>query len=95
MHKPRVKVELTLFPDEGQTPGERIHKVGQPVWMRSTIELSDIQDITLVLQNSGLVVIDIKVVRSGKESHDGRETGGPSLSVHTVTGKGFNHLLLN
>ena len=54
--------------------------------MWRAIELSDIHDIVLVLEDCGLVVIDIEVVWSGEDSHDGWETGGACLAVHAVAG---------
>lgn len=74
----------TLFSDERETPGERIHEVGKPVWVWGRVELTDVEHVALVFQDGGLVVIDIKVIRSGEEGHDGGEARGSSLPVHPV-----------
>ena len=52
--------------------------------MGGAIELSDIEDIALVLEDSRLIVVTIEVVRTREEGHDGWETCRPRLSVHPV-----------
>lgn len=41
----------TLFPNKGQRPAEDVHEVGQPVWMRRTVELSDVHNVVFILQH--------------------------------------------
>ena len=52
--------------------------------MGGAIELPDIKDITLVLEDSRLVVVTIEVVRTREEGHDGWEACRPRLSVHPI-----------
>lgn len=52
--------------------------------MGSAIELSNVEDITLVLEDGRLVVVTIEVVGAREEGHDGRETCRPRLSVHPI-----------
>lgn len=52
--------------------------------MGSAIELSNVKDVTLVLEDGCLVVVTIEVVRARKEGHDGWETCRPRLSVHPI-----------
>jgi hypothetical protein len=40
--------ERTFLADEGETPGEDVHEVGQPVRVGAVIELPDIHDVVLV-----------------------------------------------
>lgn len=54
------------------------------MWAR--VELSDVQDVALVLEDGSFVVVDIKVVGRREEGHDRREPCRPSLAVHTVPG---------
>ena len=54
--------------------------------MRCAIELPNVHDVVLVLENGSLVVVDVEVVWSTKDSHDAGEAGGPRLPVHAVTG---------
>ena len=53
------------------------------MWRR--VELTNVQHVALVLEDSGLVVIHIEVVWRGEEGHDGREASGPGLTVHAVS----------
>ena len=46
---PRIP-QHTFFPNKRQGPGENIHEIWKPIWMRRTIELPDIHDIVLILQ---------------------------------------------
>ena len=75
----------TLLADEWKTPCKRIHEVWQPVRMWCRVELPDVEDIALVLQDSGLVVVDIEIVGCGEEGHYGREASCPCLTVHAVS----------
>ena len=52
--------------------------------MRSAVELPDVHDIILVLQDRGLVVVDIEIVGRTEDGHDAREAGRPCFSVHAV-----------
>ena len=47
-------------------------------------ELPDVHDVVLVLQDSSLVVVHIKIVRRAEDCHDTGEAGSPCLSVHAV-----------
>lgn len=49
-------------------------------------ELSDVHDVILVLEDSGLVVVDIKIIGCAEDGHDTREAGRPSLPIHSVAG---------
>jgi len=80
----RRKLNRTFLADERQTPGKRVHEVREPVRMGGAIELPDVQDITLVLENSRFVVVTIEIVRAREESHDRWETCCPRLSVHPI-----------
>ena len=62
--------------------------------MRRGVELSNVEDITFVFQDSRFVVVDIEVVRSREESHDRRETCRPCLSVHAVSSHAVNRTTL-
>jgi len=69
--------------------------------MRRTIELSDtdmrsdsmlyavlrhsLQNIRFVLQDRGLVRVNVEIVGSGEDGHDGRETGRLCLSIHAIS----------
>lgn len=55
--------------------------------MRRAIELPDVHDVALVFQDSGLVIIDIKVVGGGEDGHDGRKAGRFCLAVHAIPEK--------
>lgn len=52
--------------------------------MGGTVELPDIQHITLILEDRCLVVVTIEVVRTREEGHDGWEACRPRLSVHPI-----------
>lgn len=54
--------------------------------MGGAIELSDVHNIVLIFENSGLVVVDIEVIWCTKDGHDAGETSCPSLPIHSVTG---------
>jgi len=64
---------------------QTIHEIGKPVGMWRAVKLSDIHDIILVLQNCGFVVVDVQIIRSRENSHDGRKLGSSSLTVHAIT----------
>jgi hypothetical protein len=49
-------------------------------------KLPDVHDVVLILQHSSLVVIHIQIIWCAEDGHHARETGGPSLPVHAVTG---------
>jgi hypothetical protein len=51
--------ERTLFPDKRQRPGEDVHKVWEPVRMRTGVELADVEDVLLVLEDGGFVPVDV------------------------------------
>ena len=53
------------------------------MWCR--VELPDVEDIALVLQDSGFVVVDIEVVRGAEDGHDAGEAGSSGLAVHAIT----------
>ena len=48
-------------------------------------ELADVHDIVLILQNSSLVVVYIKVVGRAENGHDTGKASRPSLPVHSVS----------
>lgn len=48
-----MKGHLTLLSDKGQTPGEAVHEVGQPVGMGSAVELANVHDVVLIFEDSG------------------------------------------
>ena len=52
--------------------------------MGSAIELPDIKHITLVLEDSCLVVVTVEVMRAREEGHDGWKTCRPRLPVHPI-----------
>jgi len=54
--------------------------------MGSTIKLSDVHDITFILEDSGLVIVYIEVIWRGKDGHHRRETGCFRLAVHAIPG---------
>lgn len=54
--------------------------------MRSAVELSNVHDVVLILQNSGLIVVNIEVVGGRENGHDTGETSGSGLAIHSVTG---------
>ena len=45
---------VTLFSDKWQAPCEYVHEVGQPVGMRTAVELADVHHVVLVFQNGSL-----------------------------------------
>ena len=47
---------FTFFAYKWQTPRKNVHEVGQPIGMRTTVELSDVHNIVLVFKHSSLVV---------------------------------------
>lgn len=53
--------------------------------MRGAVELSDVHDIVFVLENGGLVVVDIEVVGCREDGHDTGESSCSGLSIHSVT----------
>lgn len=54
--------------------------------MRRAVELSDIHNIVLVFQDSGLVVVDVEIVGRAEDGHDAWEACGAGFSVHAVPG---------
>ncbi len=64
-----IRHVCNLLSYERKRPGEDIHKVRKPVRMGRTVELTDIHHIVLVLENSGLVVVDIQVVGCAENRH--------------------------
>jgi hypothetical protein len=48
-------------------------------------ELTNVHDVILVLENGGLVVVDIEVIWCGEDGHDTGETRCPRLTVHAVS----------
>lgn len=61
--------QLTFFANKWQAPCENIHEIWQPIGMRRAVELSDIHHIGFILQYRGLIVVNIKVVGCGEDSH--------------------------
>jgi hypothetical protein len=49
-------------------------------------ELPDVHYVVLVLQDGGLVVVHVQVVRRAEDGHDTGEARGPRLPVHAVSG---------
>jgi len=80
----RMIWDRTLLPNKWQTPRERIHEVGEPIWIGGVMKLSNVKDVILVLEDGRLVVM-VKVVRAREEGHDGWEAFYPRLSVHPIT----------
>jgi hypothetical protein len=85
---PRPHHQLTLLSHERQTPGEDVHKVRKPVWVRSAVELANVHDVVLVLEDRSLVVVDVEVVGSREDGHDRGESSRLGLAVHPVTARG-------
>ena len=79
--------ELTLLADKRQTPCENVHEVGQPIRVRTTVELSDVHDIVFVLQHSSLVVVHIQIIGRRKNGNQWGETCRLTFSVHAIPGK--------
>jgi len=52
--------------------------------VQNLTELSDVHDVVFVLENSGLVVVDIQIVRRAENGHDAWEACSPCLPVHSV-----------
>lgn len=52
--------------------------------MRGAIELANIHDVALILQNSGFVVVHVKVIRGREDGHDRREASRLSLAIHAI-----------
>lgn len=75
-----------LLSNERQRPGEDVHEVGEPVRVRGAVELSNVHDVVLILQHSGLIVVNIEVIGGGENRHDTGEASGPGLAIHSVTG---------
>lgn len=75
---------LTFFSNKGQTPGEHVHEVWQPVWVGRTVELSDVHNIVLIFENGSLVVVYVEVVGSREDGHDRWETCRLGFAVHPV-----------
>jgi hypothetical protein len=48
-------------------------------------KLSDIHDVVLVLQNCGLVVVNVKIIGRAEYGHDARESRRPGLAIHPIT----------
>jgi len=53
--------------------------------MRSAIKLPDVHDIIFVFQDSGLVVVDIKIIWSGKDGHHRWKLRCSCFAIHTVS----------
>ena len=53
--------------------------------MRGGVELSNVKNITFILEDRSFVVIHVKVVRCREEGHDRGETCSPCLSIHTIS----------
>jgi hypothetical protein len=88
-------IEHTLLADERQTPCEDVHKVREPVRVRRAVELPDVHHVALVLQDGCLVVVDIQVVWSTEDSHDGWEASRLCLPIHPIsTNKGLIYLFM-
>jgi hypothetical protein len=64
--------------------GCTIHKIRKPVRVGSAVELPDIHDIVFVLQNSGFIVVHVKIIWRGKDGHDCRELGCSSFAIHAI-----------
>ena len=78
---------FTFFTDKRQTPCENVHEVGQPIRVRTTVELSDVHDIVFVLQHSSLVVVHIQIIGRRKNGNQWGETCRLTFSVHAIPGK--------
>ena len=74
----------TLLANKWQTPGKCIHEVGQPIRVRCTIKLPNIQHVCFIFEDRRLVIVHVKVVWSGEECHHGWETSRTSFPVHAV-----------
>lgn len=92
--KPPAEVEgRTLLSNERQTPRKDVHEVRQPVRVRGGVELSDVHDVGLVLEDGGLVLVNVEVVGSREERHDGREASRLCLAVHAVLRRGDHRMV--
>lgn len=54
--------------------------------MGGAVELPDVHDIILIFQNSGLVVVNVEIIRSAENGHHTGKPGRPSLAIHAVSG---------
>jgi len=52
--------------------------------MWGAIELSDVHNVILILQHRGFVVIDVQIIWSREDGHDGRKLCCSSLAVHAI-----------
>lgn len=78
-------LSLTLLPHERQAPSEDVHEIGEPVWMRCTVELSDVHHIGLVFENSRLIIVYVEVVGCREDGHYRRKPGCFGLAVHAIS----------
>lgn len=53
--------------------------------MRSTVELTNVHDVVFVFEYGRFVVVDVEIVGSGKDCHDGGETSCLGFAVHAVS----------
>lgn len=53
---------------------------------RVRTELPDVHDVVLVLQNSGLVVVDVEIVGRAEDGHDAGKAGRARLPIHAIAG---------
>ncbi len=81
----RLDRRRTLLSYERETPSKGVHEIGQPVWMGCRVELSDIKNVAFILEDSGLIIVDVKIIRGREERHDRGETSRPRLAIHTIT----------
>ena len=54
--------------------------------MWGAIKLSDVHDIAFVLEDSGLVVVYIEIVRCRENRHDGGKPSRFGFPIHSVAG---------
>ena len=84
----KIYQRRTFLADEWKAPAERVHEVGQPVWVWHVVELPDAEHVRLVLDHGRLVVVHVQVVWRGEERHDAREPRLAALAIHPVPARG-------
>ncbi len=52
--------------------------------MRGAVELSNVHYVAFIFQNSGFIVIDVKIIGCRKDGHDRRKARCSRLSIHSV-----------
>lgn len=53
--------------------------------MGSAVELTDVHDVTFVLEHRSFVVVNVEVIRSREDGHHRRESCRLRFTVHPIT----------